>query len=183
MQKIIRLSRFLRWIALSICVSLPLLEAGYWITEGYPFLSPLFQAEELPSFGDIPLTWSSLIPLQKLLGFLCNLLPLSLSMAALIYLARLFSSFESLKLFEKENALILKRAGWALLWNALISATLYRMILSFILTYRNPVGHRMIQIALGHHELAIGAIGLSVLLISWILEEAASLYEEQSATV
>ncbi len=182
MKKIVSTSRFLKWSAIGICAALPLVEAGYWITSGYPFLSPFFQLEELPSFGLKAITWDDLSALQKFLGFLINMLPLAFSMTALSCLAQLFAAFEKMSLFERENVRILNKAGKALVFGVLVHP-LYTMFLSLALTYRNPVGERTVSVALGHHQLEILTIGLSILLASWVFQEAVSLHEEQEGTV
>lgn len=182
MKKIIHVSRILKWSAVAIAAALPIAEAGYWITKGYPFLEPFFQCEALPVFGDHPVTWATLNEMQKFLGFLSNLLPIGFSMAALIYLAQLFGAFERLSFFERGNVQILKKAGWALVWGQ-IFFPVHMACLSLTLTYCNPVGKRSVMIAWGSHQFAILAIGLAILLASWIFEEAVKLREEQEATI
>lgn len=182
MKKIISTSRFLKWVAIGICGALPLVEAGYWITSGYPFLGAFFQFAELPSFGVKAITWDGLNALQKLLGFLINMIPLAFSMTALSCLAKLFAAFEKMSLFERENVRILNKAGKALVFGQL-AHPLYTIFLSLALTYRNPVGERNASIALGSHQFEILTIGLSILLASWVFQEAVHLHEEQEATV
>ena len=182
MKKIVIVSRFLKWSAIALCAALPLLEAGYWLTNGYPFAASFFKVDTLPVFGDIPVGWSDLTGMQKLLGFLANLLPIAFSMAALAYLAKLFGAFENGVLFEKANAAILKKAGWSLVWGQ-AAFLIYGACISLILTCRNPIGHRNITIFMGSHQFAMLAIGLTILLVSWILDEAAKMHEEQAATI
>lgn len=182
MKKIVRTSRFLKLSAIGVCIALPLIEAGYWITSGYPFIDPVFQFGVLPSFGVKPITWDGLDPLQKFLGFLINMIPLAFSMTALNCLAKLFAAFEKMSLFDRENVRILNRAGKALVFGQL-AHPVYTMLLSLALTFRNPVGERNISIALGPHQFEILTIGLSILLASWVFQEAVYLREEQEATV
>ncbi len=182
MNKIVSLSRILKLSALGLCAALPLLEAGYWISSGYPFLEPWFQAAPLPIFSKWPVGWGDLTGAQKCLGFLSNLITLAFTMGSLVYLSKLFASMQQLRLFEKENALFVRKAGWALLWGQMLHP-LSVACLSLSLTYRNPVGHRAVEVAIGTHELAMIALGLTLLLLSWILEEASVMNEEREATV
>lgn len=182
MKKIARVSCLLKWIALGICASLPLVEAGYWMTNGYSFLDPFFKFEAFPSFGPKSLTWGDLNELQKFSAFLVNLIPLAFSMISLAYLSKLFASFEKLELFAKSNVQLLKKAGWALVWGQ-ICHPVYIALLSLTLTIRNPVGERTISVSVGSHQLEILAIGLSILVASWVFEEAVKMREEQEATV
>ncbi len=181
MKKIMRVSRLLKFGAVGVCVALPLVEAGYWITNGYPFLAPFFQFEGLALFG-LKTVWDNLNAVQKFLGFLINMIPLAFSMIALSCLAKLFAAFEKMSLFERENVRILNRAGKALVYGQLIYP-LYTILLSLVLTYRNPVGERAVSIVLGPHQFEILTIGLSILLASWVFQEAVYLHEEQEATV
>ncbi|MBX7067373.1 MAG: DUF2975 domain-containing protein [Parachlamydiales bacterium] len=182
MRKIARVSCLLKWIAIGFCSILPLVEAGYWMTNGYPFLEPFFKMGALPSYGTKLLAWSDLNELQKFLAFLVNLIPLSFSMASLAFLSRLFAAFEKLDLFAKGNVQLLKRAGWALVWGQ-ICYPFYIALQSLTLTFRNPVGERNISVAIGSNQFEILAIGLSILVASWVFEEAVKIHEEQQGTV
>lgn len=182
MNKIVSLSRILKYSALGLALALPICEAGYWMSSGYSFLEPLFQAGALPVFSEWPVTWKDLTGGQKFLGFLSNLITLVFSMTSLVFLAKVFSSMEKMRLFEKENALYVRKAGWSLLWGLFLHP-ISVACLSASLTYRNPVGERVISITIDMHELTMLAVGLTLLLLSWILEEAAAMNEEQQATV
>jgi hypothetical protein len=182
MKKIISVSRILKWSAIVICAALPLLEAGYWITNGYPFFGACFQVGALPAFGDWPVGWSDLTGEQKLLAFLSNLITIVFSMASLAYLAKTFASLERLQLFEKENALNVRKAGWAM-FGAVLVHPISTACLSLSLTYRNPVGHRNLSIQFGSPQLIWLGLGMTLLLLSWILQEAAEMHEEQLGTV
>jgi hypothetical protein len=182
MQKIVHVSCLLKWCAIGVAIALPIIEAGYWITCGYPFLASCFQFQALPSFGAHPITWDSLDALQRFLGFAINLIPLMFSVFSLYCLARLFAAFENMALFERENVKILNRAGKALVYGQLIHP-IYTIFLSLALTFRNPIGERNISITLGSHQFEILVIGLSILLASWVFQEAVFLQEEQETTI
>lgn len=182
MKKIVRISWLLKWVTVGVCCALPLAEAGYWITNGYPFLEPWIHADPLPVFGTIPIVWSNLTEIQKFLAFLINLLPLSFSVISFACFAQLFAAFEKLRLFEKRNVLILKRAGWALVWWQVVYP-LHTALLSLALTYRNPVGERNLSVGLGTNQIEMLAVGLSILLASWVFEEAVKIGEEQEGTI
>ncbi len=182
MKRIVRVSRLLKWVSLGICASLPLVEAGYWMTNGYPFLDPFFKFDPLPAFGGHVILWSDLNELQRFLAFLINLIPLSFYMISLGLLSRLFAAFEKLYLFEKGNVQILKKAGWALVWGQIVYP-LYIALLSLTLTFRSPVGERNLSIGLGSHQLQIFVIGLGILLASWVFEEAVRMREEYETVI
>jgi len=182
MTKIVHTSRILKYAALSLCIALPILEAGYWITHGYPFLAPFFQFTPLPHYNAIAPTFANLTAAQTFLCFLINLIPVAFSMAALLYLAQIFGAFQRMQLFDALNAVRLKRAGWALVWGQLVEPV-HEALLSLALTYNNAPGERLISVGFGSHQLTLLTIGLAVLLLSWILAEAAKMHEEQAATI
>jgi hypothetical protein len=183
MKRIVNVSRFLKWCAVLLCFALPMAEAGFWITNGYPFLEPWIKYHDvLFGVGEQLTAWADLNEVQKLLGFIIGMLPLSFSMAALAYLAQLFGAFERLELFDKRNVQILKRAGWALVWGQIIYPVHFAFF-SLAMTYRNPVGKRNISLAFGNTQVEILVIGISILLLSWVFEEAVKLHEEQISTV
>jgi hypothetical protein len=182
MRKIVHISRILKWAAISIAIALPVIEAGYWITQGYPFLSPFFQIDLLPTLANISWSFKDLNSVQTFLCFLSDLIPIGFYITALVFLAQIFSAFQHLQLFEVSNARRLKNAGWAIVWSQIFHPV-HEAMLSLILTYRNPPGKRMISIGFGTHELTLLTMGLAILLISWILAEAAKMHEEQAATI
>jgi hypothetical protein len=182
-NKIMKISCLLKWSALLLCAALPLMEAGYWITNGYPFLSPFFSFNEaLWGMGEHAITWAKINDMQKFLGFLIDLIPMVFSIAALFYLSQVFAAFQRKELFEKKNVQILKKAGWALVWGQIVYP-FHSAALSLAMTYRNPVGERQIAVGFGSDQFKILAIGLSILLISWVFEEAVKLREEQEGVV
>jgi len=182
MKNIVRVSCILKWVAIVICIGLPIVEAGYWITEGYPFLSPCFAFDPLPSFDGHTPAWEQLTSVQKLLGFGANLLPLAFSVLSLFYLARIFEAFQQLQFFQRSNAALLKRSAMALLTGQLIYPV-YIGLLSLALTFNNPVGERTLHIGFGSNQLKMMAVAFAILLVSWILEEGCKLYEENAATI
>lgn len=182
MRKIIRASRFLKWATFIFCIALPLIEAGFWITKGYPFLKSIWSFGALPMFNGRPVTWAGLNDLQRFLGFIINMIPTAFSMASLIFLMQLFISFERLDIFAKRNVNILRKAGWALLLGQ-IFYPVYMALYSLALTFCNPVGQRNISIAFGGDQLKVTLIAIGILLVSWIFAEAVKLYQEQEGTV
>lgn len=179
MKKIINVSLFLSWSVKLFCVLLPIFEAGYWITNGcnvFP-LSRQYEAIGIPHFSI-----ETLPALQKFFGFIISLIPLAFSITALVFLSKLFSAFAKLSFFDKQNVSYLHKAGWALVLGQ-IAHPLYMALLSLCVTFHNPPGQRNITVGFGTEEFQVLVIGLSILLASWIFQEAVSLREEQEGTV
>jgi len=182
MKNIVRVSWILKWFAIALCLGLPIVEAGYWISNGYPFLAPYFPFEPLPVFNDIPVRWEKLTDAQKLLGFLANLLPLGFSILSLAFLAQIFKAFQNLEIFEQKNVFLLKKSAKFLLIAQLIYP-IYMGCISLNLSFYNPVGQRTISIAFGSHQLEKIAVALAIYLIAWIMKEGCKLQEESMGTV
>lgn len=182
MKQIVRASLILKWTATFLAISLPIMEAGYWISNGYPFLLPYFDFTKLPAFGEIPIVWENLTGLQKLLGFAANLFPLTFTVFSLAYLSQIFRNFQHLEIFEEKNAVLLKKSAKALLFGQLV-APLHQGILSLALTFYNPVGKRMITLSFGTEQLKMIAVALAIFLISWVLREGCRLQEETRGIV
>ncbi|MCP5469421.1 MAG: DUF2975 domain-containing protein [Chlamydiales bacterium] len=182
MKKIHSISSLLKWCAIAVCILLPVIEAGYWITSGYPFLTPFFGVKALSQFGSVPITWENLSDLQKFLAFLVNLIPIAFLVAAFAFLSQLFSAFQKGEIFEARNVTPLKRVGWMLMFSQLVHP-LYCALLSLTLTYTNPIGDRVIALSLGIAQLEVLLIGLAILLASWVFERAVIMREEQEGVI
>lgn len=183
-KKISRLSKILKWATLMVMCGLPIFDAGYWITSGYPFLEPWYQIKMLPTFTDVSTpAFHDMSSLNKFCGFLATLIPTGVSMIALGFLAKLFHLYEQLEIFSRENVKCLRRLGFTLLIGQAVYSLIYFPLISLALTISNPPGHRTVNIAFSDQQLALAAIGLAIILISWIMEEGRKLQEEQAATV
>jgi len=55
--------------------------------------------------------------------------------------------------------------------------------MGFILTWRNPPGHRFASITLIQTNIGVILVALMVILISWIMLEGCKIREEQQLTV
>lgn len=181
-KKISRLSRILKWATLIVLCGMPIFNAGYWITSGYPFLEPWYQINIVPKFSLMP-SLADMSALNKFCGFLVTLIPTGVSMIALGFLAKLFRLYEQLEIFSRENVQCLRRLGFTLLIGQAVYSFVYFPLISLALTISNPPGQRHISITVGDQQLAMAAIGLAIILISWIMEEGRKLQEEQAATV
>ncbi len=183
-QKICRISRILKFAFLFSACALLLLNAGFWITDGYPFLKPWLEWNLLPHMDDsaLPRSITSLSPHIKFLGFLVTLIPTALNMAVFLFLARLFKSYEQLEIFSVNAVQSVKKVGICVLCNQLVYPV-YFALLTLILTISNPPGSRMIATEIGLEQITMGAVGVIILVISWVLEKGRELQEEQAGTI
>lgn len=182
-EKIQKVSRVLKWIVTFLIAAFPIANASFWLLNGFPSLSGLLDFQLIPNFLEgrmLPL--SQLSPMVKFCGFLVNLLPVAIAMAALSWLRKLFLAYERLVFFSSECVRYFRNMGWTLLAGQLLYP-FYCALISLTLTLTNPPGQRMISIAFGLHQAAMLTIALAMLLISWIMDEGKKLQEEQEATI
>lgn len=111
-------------------------------------------------------------------GLLLNALPvLGLYFAGLWYARSLFAGFAEEAIFTPEAGNRLVRFGTvvALLAPAQIIA---RAIGSVILTIHNPPGTRMLAISVEGMDAAMIVIGIAIIVLGWVMREAATIAAE-----
>jgi len=182
-DRICKLSRTLRTVSLVIAVILPSVNARYWISDGYAFLGKSFEPmlRPFPSDPDFR-TVAELTPFLKLCGFAVSAIPLAFNMAVFLFLAQLFGMYEKLVFFSESSVRTIRNIGVTLLFSQLLHLV-YIGLLSLILTWQNPPGHRKLQLTLGSDQIMILIIGVIVILVAWIMEEGRKLQEEQAGVI
>lgn len=176
-MKIVRLSRFLRFIiSLILCVT-PFMYAGYWATDGYPFMEDWLLFEMLPAIqGWAVNPLNSLPPWIKLAGFFITMIPVCFSMLSLYFLTRILREYEQLQLFSYSSIQNIRKLGLTIMWAQMVHP-IYLLFLSFALTI-NTQGKHLISTGFGTKQLELLGIGAMILLLSWIMDEGRELNEE-----
>lgn len=182
MDRLRRTATVLRYIFLLGLWGLPILRiAACWLFEAKDAESPtpFHFGMDLPPGLTItePLT-----PAQHLWLLAANLLPMALTAGVCYYLARLFGGYAKGRIFTADAVSSIRRLGWLLLTGQLVSP-LNQAAESLALTYRNPVGHRMLAIGFNQTHLEFGLIAVIVLLVAWVMDEGRKLQEEQELTI
>lgn len=182
-RKIQNLSRILKIVVFTAACLLPVFNAGYWITNGYPFLKPMFEWDIVPKFFHVPVKpLAEMDGITKFWGFLTTLIPTAINMLALLFFAKLFDLFQQFEIFSEKSIQCIRRAGFCLILNQAIYP-IYCGLISLILTFSNRPGERTITISVGLEQLNLLLIGAMIILVSWIMDEARKLQEEQLATI
>lgn len=181
-SKIQKMSKSLKWIAAGLMIALPVVDVGYWILGGFGS-SPIFQFDFIPAMtaAEIP-PLSQVPPLFKFYGFLATLIPVGIALVAINALRKLFELYERFEIFSANCVGYIRVVGWMILAGQL-TYPIYCGLMSLVLTFSNPPGHRMITVAIGLTQLGLIILGSSILLISWIMEEGKKLQEEHEATI
>ncbi len=178
MKKIQKISRLLQNIITVFMIFLPLFAMVLWFYAPIP--NPFgISTRFFPSAFDIvnPISIS-----KRFLGFIVSLIPLGIEMFLLYCLVKLFNLFERGKIFTLQNVKYIRCIGISMLLGEMIKP-FYEAITTFIMHYDNPKGHLALSIGFDGNEINYILTSVIVLLISWVMEEACKLQEEQALTI
>lgn len=183
MNKIQKTSLFFRVLFQILFVVLPVLLIMAWVQSAGTFE----MVEGVINLNYVPAAYSGSIlhPLnlsEKLLALGAGCFPLFVQLYILFSLVRLFKLFERGVIFSMSNVRYIRNIGYALIATQIANA-LYQALMGFILTWRNPPGHRFSSITLDQTNIGVILVGLMVILISWIMLEGCKIREEQQLTV
>jgi hypothetical protein len=183
MKKIQCVSKLFAWLFIIIFALLPTLVVVFWINAPTPISFVGTKTGFFVSF--IPKGITILHPLSaqtKQLGFLVSLIPLTVNLFILYFLIKLFRQFSRGDIFSVSNITYIKRIGYTLLIGQLLGM-IHEGLMSAVLTWHNPPGHRMIGISLSGTNIGILLMALLIILIAWIMTEGNKLKEEQEYTI
>jgi hypothetical protein len=171
MNKIVKLSRRLKIFFTIVLLVMPIILIATWINP-------------MPGFNFLPdgTNLNDILVSTKFYGFLVSCLPIGLDMAILYSLIRLFKLYERGEVFSLNNAKCIRLTGWLLLARVIVDP-FYQVLITLVASWHNPPGHRYIAISTNSVSFILLLTALSVLLISWVMVEAAKLKETQDYTV
>lgn len=172
--RIQRMSRLFRWFFTFLFIISPILTIVFWVN--FNTLPDGFRDELL-----IP-PHETISNLQILLAVLTNMLPVGTAMYVIFTFRRLFTLYEKGVIFTRQNVTCYRHIGYGTLIYALTDLV-YNTALSVILTFHRPEGERQLQITIGTVDLTTLSVAIMVLLISWVMNEAAQMEEERLYTV
>jgi len=173
-DRIKRTSKKLRLLFTWLIAGVPIINLLYWLN----FNSlPKGFVSELPVVVTQPLSFTTLV-----LAFLVSLIPICVALFGINTLRQLFKLYESAIIFSVENVKYFHRLGYTLIsW--VVASTVFTILISVVLTFNNPPGSREIVAQFGTSDLTFLAIGVVVVLISWVMEEGYTLKTELKHTV
>jgi len=181
-HKIRHLSRILRLGCILGIILAPVLNATYWIHDGFRIIS-FRKTKWFLQFADAPFTSiDELSSLLKFAGFLVDLIPYTFFLFSLLILMKLFKLYEKLEFFSKKNVRYIRQIGTILLISQLVHP-FYVALHSFILTLSSPPGQRVIMLAYGPNQIKTLFLAFVVFLAAHIMEEGRQLQEECSSTI
>jgi hypothetical protein len=183
-NKIQKLSRFFKWVFALILWGWPIVLCVIWFQNQNGFLAQTLGASRqsfLPSnLGDQALQPFS--SSETLFSFGVAWIPTLLGMTIAFSLMRLFACYEQGAIFAEESIRHLRRVGAVMLLWAILNP-LYQLLISFAVTFDNPVGERLIALSIGPDYFLNLIVSGIVFLIASIMQEGLKLKEEQALTV
>ncbi|MDO6528243.1 DUF2975 domain-containing protein [Motilimonas sp. 1_MG-2023] len=124
-------------------------------------------------------------PLSAMILFFGLVVSLILAIPALygiFNLKNLFKLYRKKIVFSHKNAEYILRFGYSLIgWVA--AKLIFIAFISAVLTFGNQYGERMIVLQFEFSDIAILVSGSVIVIISWIMKEAAIIKEEQKYTI
>ena len=174
-QRITRVSRRFRLLFTALIIALPIGYGLFWV-----FFNEL---SEIPKYSPLDhLVTRELTASDRLLGFLVTMIPAGVVLLCLFTLARLFRLYEAHEFFTANNVKCFRRLGH-LLFVWVLARLIYDPLIAIALTYHNAPGSRQVMLTLDSADLPAVIVGGLLLVISWIMDEARKLQEDQAYTI
>ncbi|MBT7950491.1 MAG: DUF2975 domain-containing protein [Gammaproteobacteria bacterium] len=160
------------FMILTICT--PMLILFYWL-----FFNQLSAGFKV----GLPVDLNQLLPYSTLsLAFLISFLPGAVAIYGLITLQELFGLYEKAIVFSVNNVNCYRRLGHTLIY-WVVAKFISIPLLSLVLTFNHPPGKRTLALGISSSEIATLITGIIVVVISWVMNEACKLNDEQAYTV
>lgn len=173
--KIERVSRMLSLAALALVWFTPLLLATYWwFFNDFPAVMKA-QLPLPPGRADLP-------AVNRFFCLLAGTLPAGAAMYGFAALRRLFALYASGEVFSRRNVRCYHRLGRTLLFWA-GAMVVHTTLLSLAMSLGMPPGQRHVVVGFGGAECMAVLAGLAALVISWVMDEARRIDEDQALTI
>lgn len=177
-QRIRAVSRRFKKICTGLIILLPLIEAVFWIYFNQIYTqTPLGSMTPLPVHVDHDISARS-----RFLAFLAGLPTMGATIFGLVRLKSLFQLYEDGLIFTELNVRCYRGLGRTLIAWAGCDVVRFSL-LAIALTIENPPGQRVVTLGIDSGELAAVFVGLIVLLVSWVMDEARRLQEDQALII
>jgi len=168
-----RVSRNFRSIFYVLIFCLPFLNILYWqlfnLMPKELFTLPVVIAHEL--------TFST-----RMLAMFASFIPVTVAVLGLLAMARLFSLYEKGIIFSADNVKQFRILGYLVL-GFVFAKMLHTTILSFILTYQNLPGKRILVAQFDIMDLLAILVGAFILIVAWVMDEGRKLKDEHTYTI
>jgi Protein of unknown function (DUF2975) len=174
LNRIQRVSGTFRLLFTVLIFCIPVATLMYWL---------LFNYLPVGLTAELPVVVNQALPLKTLLlAFLVSLIPASVAIYGIINLKELFILYEKAIVFSERNVKCFRRLGYTLIY-WVVANLIFVMLISIVLTFNNSPGDRMMVAQFGISDIGTLIIGAVVVLVSWVMNEASKLEDEQAHTV
>ncbi|WP_243544062.1 DUF2975 domain-containing protein [Pseudodesulfovibrio tunisiensis] len=180
MKQINRMSRVIRYLALTYMAATPVMSVLLWTT--YTPGEPSFFNFDSMLAVNPDMILSAPTTTTRLLGCLASLLPVSVTMFGSWQLAGLFALYERGIVFEHANVRCYRLLAWTILIREAL-APVNQALSSIILTMNNPEGQRMVAVGVSDANLGWIVLGLIGLVVARIMDDAREMQEERQLTI
>lgn len=116
------------------------------------------------------------------MGLAVSLVPLAIKMTALLTILRLLKLYRSGSVFSGAHVNCFKKLGRSLIYIT-VAGIVQTPALGLVLTMNNPPGQRVLTLGAGSEDIRLFVVAAIVLMLSWIMDEARILAEDQALTV
>lgn len=170
-QRIARTSAVLRQACVVMMVAVIAIPAAFWtLAQDGSGVLPTYEIGY------------SLTPATRVMAFMVTLLPGLLLVRALAVLRRLFGLYRDGAYFSAANVACFRQLGWtAIGWVA--AQFVFGGVLSVALTANNGPGERVLALTAKGADVTALFAGVVLLVISWVMDEARRLDEDQAQII
>lgn len=175
-------SRLLRRIFQILLVLLPIGMVYFWLTAGTP-------SDYLTRTGVVQLyipidslTSSPLAMKIRLSAMLASAIYALILVRALCLLISLFRHYEMGEIFSERNVKIFRQLGRSIFY-WIFGGVLYHTLMSIIISYNNPPGHRMLMVTFSGIDFLSLLVGGIILGIARVMQEGLKLADESELTI
>lgn len=130
----------------------------------------------------IQLQLAHFTPFTKTLGLLISFLTTSIIMLGTARFIALFNNYEKGQVFTLENVLYYRKIAHTIFYYV-VASVLSKPLMSLALTFQNPPHQKMIFVSVGSTEIQLLITGGLILLVSWVMQAAYTLAEENAQTI
>jgi hypothetical protein len=185
MKKIATVSRRLRFVLWAFLIASPCATGAFWIfgVGGLDATGPIPAEISYNLAGNfIPrLSMTTINATSLSLGFLAAMIPTCALMFIVYILTKIFRNYERGLIFSEHNTMLYRRIGFGLFAKTIADIVSLPLI-CLALTFQNPVKPEGV-IQVGTTHLGLIFVGVGVILISWVMDEASKIAEEQAYTI
>jgi len=125
----------------------------------------------------------NLPPVMLFYGFLMTALPAAIAIYGLINLKKLFGFYEQMVIFSIETVSCFSKLGYALMVWVVVKVAYTPLLAAVLSPYIAAESEEKFMLTVRFSDVGFFMVGLIVLLISWVMEEALALQKEQEYTV